>query len=125
MTPQRAKELLPVITAFSEGKTIQYRNNISPDWKDWGNYSFVLDNYTYRIKPEPKFRPWKPEEVPVGALLRVRGGNGIYQALIVARSADYVYYAQGKNACYASLHNYEYSHDHGLSWHPCGVIEES
>jgi hypothetical protein len=53
MTPGKAKALLPVFTAFAEGKTIQCQD-ISGDWIDMRkDAGFVHDASCYRIKPEP------------------------------------------------------------------------
>lgn len=64
MTREEAKELLPIIQAFAEGKVIQYRNN-SNEWLDIGKYAsvgFTRLPLDYRIKPEPKYRPFKSQE---------------------------------------------------------------
>lgn len=57
MTPERAKELLPIIQAFAEGKTIQRKSKVNDAWGDIvGQHSF-LNDYEYRIKPKTvKFR---------------------------------------------------------------------
>ena len=64
MTREEAKELLPVIQAFAEGKHIQWRNHcknwIDIDERDGLNTEFPLS--IYRIKPEPKYRPFKSQE---------------------------------------------------------------
>lgn len=57
MTREEAKELLPIIQAFAEGRTIQLfgRDGWTDLYKD-----FIFDiSYRYRIKPEPKYRPFK------------------------------------------------------------------
>ena len=62
MNRQQAKELLPIIQAFAEGKTIQSKYiNGSNTWWDDNNLSFG-DGVEYRIKPEPKYRPFKDAE---------------------------------------------------------------
>lgn len=54
MNRSQAKELLPIIQAFAEGKTIQVREDI--DWCYLGNETdFDLSPQRYRIKPEPKY----------------------------------------------------------------------
>ena len=59
MTREEAKELLPIIKAFAEGKTIQlFTNGI---WEGAENPSFE-ELSRYRIKPEPKYRPFKSQE---------------------------------------------------------------
>ncbi len=62
MNRQQAKDLLPIIQAFAEGKTIQskYINGSNTWWED-NNLSFG-DGVEYRIKPEPKYRPFKDAE---------------------------------------------------------------
>lgn len=62
MNRQQAKDLLPIIQAFAEGKTIQSKYiNGSNTWWDDNNLSFG-DGVEYRIKPEPKYRPFKDAE---------------------------------------------------------------
>ena len=59
MTREEAKKLLPIIQAFAEGKTIQlFTNGI---WEGAENPSFE-ELSRYRIKPEPKYRPFKTQE---------------------------------------------------------------
>lgn len=58
MTRERAKELLPVIAAYAEGKTVQYKPNLTPQ-SEWRDVSIIVgdcldgDSF-YRIKPEPR-----------------------------------------------------------------------
>ena len=61
MTREQAKELLPIIQAFAEGKTIQYETR--DGWIDLDAlypHSDILSKY--RIKPEQKCRPFKSQE---------------------------------------------------------------
>ena len=60
MTREEAKKMLPIIQAFSEGKTIQSRciTDEAPLWWDDNNPTFEVDDFDYRIKPEPKYRPF-------------------------------------------------------------------
>lgn len=63
MTRKEAKQLLPIIQAFAEGKEIESRC-IKGDkslWYDDEEPSFDND-LEYRIKPEPKYRPFKAAE---------------------------------------------------------------
>lgn len=62
MDRNQAKTLLPIIKAFSEGKEIEgiYKGIKSPWFKV---EDIVFDGGTkYRIKPEPKYRPFKDAE---------------------------------------------------------------
>lgn len=56
MDRNRAKQLLPIIQAYAEGKTIQSRLLTSP-WYDEEDPYFD-DNIEYRIKPEHTYRPF-------------------------------------------------------------------
>ena len=62
MTRKEAKELLPIIRAFAEGKAIEIYNNT--EWQDLIIESIKFDckPSCYRIKPEPKYRPFKTKE---------------------------------------------------------------
>ena len=63
MTREEVKEMLPVLQAFAEGKTIESRC-IKGDkslWYDDEDPSFD-DDLEYRIKPEPTYRPFKDAE---------------------------------------------------------------
>ena len=59
MNRERAKELLPIIQAYVEGKDIQFRSNeyegswIDMPTEDELTRTFPAEDYQYRIKPEP------------------------------------------------------------------------
>ena len=62
MTREEAKQLLPIIQAFAEGKSIEFYS-----YGKW--YDLVIENpdfeygpSSYRIKSEPKYRPFKTQE---------------------------------------------------------------
>ena len=59
-TREETKKLLPIIRAFAEGKTIQYK--FSEGWRDLDELTALSDMSKYRIKPEPKYRPFKNQE---------------------------------------------------------------
>jgi len=50
-SPEKVKELLPILTAYAEGKPIQIRKG--EGWTDLDRYSFTSPVSDYRIKPEP------------------------------------------------------------------------
>lgn len=55
MDSKQAKEILPILTAFAEGKQIQHRDrNTTENWRDVSNPSFEWSPSHYRIKPEPR-----------------------------------------------------------------------
>lgn len=70
MNRNQAKEFYPIMQAFAEGKTIECRTRswelnkgwqYSTTWKETEDLKFQ-DTYEYRIKPEPKYRPFANAE---------------------------------------------------------------
>ena len=69
MDRNQAKEFYPILQAFAEGRTIECRTKLSliegedvpNDWtemKEIEHWNYI----EYRIKPEPKYRPFKNAE---------------------------------------------------------------
>lgn len=70
MTREEVKELLPIMKAFIEGKTIECRTKTweynkgwqySTNWRKTEQLIF-RDTFEYRIKSEPKYRPFENKE---------------------------------------------------------------
>lgn len=62
MTRKEAKNILPIVTAYAEGKTIQIRDCDNIGWRDVtddivSGYLIMKPN-DYRVKPEPTYRPF-------------------------------------------------------------------
>lgn len=70
MNRKEAKELMPIIQAFAEGKAIECRtkpSTLSKSWQDMNDWTEMKEiefwnNIEYRVKPESKFRPFKDAE---------------------------------------------------------------
>ena len=62
MNIEQAKELLPIIQAFAEGKVIEFRELGYECWMDATKPTFDIEKFEYRIKPEPKYRPFANAE---------------------------------------------------------------
>ena len=66
MTREELKNIMPILTAFVEGKTIQIYDHNTGTWVDEGEQLHTADLYLwpsdFRIKPEPKYRPFKDGE---------------------------------------------------------------
>lgn len=64
MTRKEAKDLLPIIQAFAEEKVIQSRHIKSGSslWYEVETPNFDNNDFEYRIKPEPKYIPFKNAE---------------------------------------------------------------
>jgi len=128
MTKENAKGLLPLVEALARGETIQMRTQ--DEWHDLsGEIVFSFPPGDYRIKPAPKLRPWRADEVPVGALYR-DVGTGNRHLITGISSTGRVHIANPLYECEAvngyaldSLLKGEYSTDGGKTWKPCGVEE--
>lgn len=57
MRKDEAAKLLPIMKAFSEGKEVQYKAN--GRWYLAEDIAFFGGGQEFRIKPEPKYRPFK------------------------------------------------------------------
>ena len=68
MTREEAKELLPIIQAWAEGKNIQFLSD--GEWHDINQADFTCYPDKYRIKPEPKYRPFKSQEECLQEMLK-------------------------------------------------------
>ena len=64
MTREDAKELLPIIQAFVAGQQIQDAIEGLTDWVDTDeiNLEYEGQKIKHRIKPEPRYRPFKTKE---------------------------------------------------------------
>ena len=133
MKPQKVRELLPIITAFAEGKQIQLL--CQGRWTDFNSFDFSCASSDYRIKPSPSptLRPWRPEEVPVGALIRFSKNSSIQgKYLILASDKTGIVHCNTPDMStptlckltYEFILKFEHSLDHGKTWLPCGVMSE-
>ena len=66
MTRKELKKAMPILTAFVEGKTIQSYDHNTGTWVDEVEQLHTADLFIwpsdFRIKPEPKYRPFKNAE---------------------------------------------------------------
>ena len=69
MDRNQAKEFYPILQAFAEGRTIECRTkpniiegeDVPNDWTEMKEIEY-WNNIEYRIKPEPKYRPFANAE---------------------------------------------------------------
>ena len=64
MTREEAKRRAELYSALTEGKTIQVQNPNGGEWFDVKIETLrsICEEFNYRIKPEPKYRPFKTQE---------------------------------------------------------------
>lgn len=96
MTREENKKLLPIMQAYIEGKFIQYKNSRGV-WVDT-DYPVWAENTEYRIKPEPKYRPFKNQEEcwqemhnhsNFGWLTRIDTGNFEYIKMVCQETIQF------------------------------------
>ena len=107
MDRNQAKEFYPILQAFAEGKTIETRrkpttdnNGVTKDgWYEFNDWTEMKEleywvNVEYRIKPEPKYRPFANAEEcwtemqkhqPVGFMKFKDTESGYYMLTSIAR----------------------------------------
>lgn len=78
----RAQRNIMILEQFLAGKTIERIHDsydeddkwlvVPKDHVDW-NFS----EYEYRIKPEPAYRPWTFEEIPVGTIVKSKSKSTV------------------------------------------------
>ena len=92
MTREEAKQLLPIIRAFAEGKCVETKTGSG--WVNMENMSFTGNPKAYRIQSEPKYRPFANAEECWQELLKhnpfgwVKDKKDGHHALITAVDDD-------------------------------------
>ena len=63
MTTEEVKRRAELYSALAEGKTIQVKN-MDGEWTDVKpeKINYISEELAFRIKPEPKYRPFKTQE---------------------------------------------------------------
>ena len=101
MDRNQAKEFYPILKAYAEGKVIECRTkpsalegtDVPNDWTEINEIEY-WNNVEYRIKPEPKYRPFKDAEEcwaemqkhqPVGFMKFKDTESGYYMLTGIAR----------------------------------------
>ena len=64
MTREQAKRQAELYSALAAGKIIQVQNPETGEWEylDLNKFGGFMEEYNFRIKPEPKYRPFKTKE---------------------------------------------------------------
>ena len=64
MTREESKRRAELYSALAEGKTIQAQNPNGGEWFDVKieTSRSICEEFNYRIKPEPQYRPFKSQE---------------------------------------------------------------
>jgi hypothetical protein len=105
---------------YMDGEEVQYspkQGKGSGVWTSTDNPLWNWEHYDYRIKPTATLRPWTADEVPLGAQVRSKSYHPDHRSMII----------QSGNSMTREgwLVGYEHSTDNGVTWLPCGVMEEA
>ena len=80
MTREETKRRAELYSALAEGKTIQVQNPNGGEWFDVKIETLrsICEELKYRIKPEPKYRPFKTQEECWNEMLKHQPFGWIY-----------------------------------------------
>jgi hypothetical protein len=116
MNIEQTKEAIRVMQAFVDGKEVQFRDVGIETWYTLKSYRWNWQDCEYRIKPTPVLRPWTADEVPLGAWM-MNVSKQDYRWLIETSGDENM--RKGWLVCN------KHSTDKGVTWLPCGVMEEA
>ena len=115
------QEILDVVTAHTQGKSIEWNKPFSGNWQPViGNPAWCFTQEVYRVKPEPKYRSYTEAEL-----------NSLIGKIIVHKlsSARYIVCSTYCGAvCLATINGYigipaqELVSFYTLNDFPCGVL---
>ena len=96
ITRENAKELLPIIKAYSEGKEIEYFVSTKGEWDLITDPIFDDEPSKYRIKTETKYRPFKDAEECFNEMgkhqyfgwIKNKNTNKLYNILTIYQDGD-------------------------------------
>jgi len=126
MTRQKAKSMLPIIEAFANDKSVQHDGG-EGDWCDTTDLDLSASSFYYRIKPEPKLREWKQNEIPFNAIYCAKENRVVYYPLsqnnhsvsFCGCEEPFIFTYELKEL----FEQFEHSTNSGKTWLPCGVPE--
>ena len=110
----RTIEAIKVMQAYVEGKEVEVL--FAGKWQTTNVPSWSWSETTYRIKPTAKLRPWTADEVPLGAWIRCKK---------TPHDRHLLGWVSDQTDRELWLDEREYSTDGGVTWKPCGVVEEA
>ena len=114
MKVQNTIEAIRVMQAFVDGRPIECAEVHKLNWGETLSPVWNWNNFTYRIKPTTKLRPWSADEVPLGAWMRT---------LINPANRWVITYTANELVRSDWFNDHEHSTDCGKTWKPCGVEE--
>lgn len=103
MNRKEAAELSPFIKAFGEGRIIEFSSitDVSKAWREVTDFPIgMIKNFKFRIKPEPKYRPFANAEEcwaemlkhqPFGLVINISNGRAYnIQSVLLKEGVVYI-----------------------------------
>ena len=115
MNIEQTKEAIRIMQAYVDGKEVEAMNPAG-NWERATTPRWSWCDRQYRIKPTPVLRPWTADEVPLGA--QVRKQSDPTSRWLIGNTGSH-------NDRLKYVETHEHSIDKGVTWLPCGVMEES
>lgn len=114
-----------IMNAWKNGKPIE-RECAPGLWREVDLDPHYLELFiacpgNFRVKYENNLRPWRLEEVPVGAQVRFRGSKKVF---LITSSYGPVKTSYGLYDTDTLLIHWEWKWGHETEWKPCGVPNE-
>ena len=116
-------EIMAVVSAHKAGKRIEWEDargawsacHAAPSWD--------FRHTNYRVAPEPKLRPWRESEVPIGAIVRSKTCPENRVMITAVWDGRVKLGLLGSEWPDDAFEHREHSIDGGKTWQPCGVLE--
>jgi hypothetical protein len=122
MTPEETREAGEVMIAASEGKQVQYVVGDLGIWAECEQPTWQWCSFKYRLKPEPKLRPWTGAE-GLGRMVRRKSDFSRFLITEWHESCSFVL-GGGCISPESILDDYEELDRDGNVVGPCGVEVE-
>lgn len=111
-----SKEIISVVTAYEEGKSIECRPLTNPNWTDVWDPSWNFDKFEYRVKTQPKLIPFDLNDDLINK--EVYSNEYFIKGIITAQTSGYIHLG-GNVYSYLTLYN-KFKFKDGK---PCGKHE--
>ena len=114
MTREQTIEAIRVMQAFVDGKVVEFHDR--DGWKRTDLPEWQFSATKYRIKSTETLRPWTADEVPLGAWIRCKK---------TPHDRHLLGWVSDQTDRELWLDDREHSTDGGVTWKPCGVVEDA
>jgi len=123
MTPEEKELSVAGYRAWLDGKPVEFNND--GEWLEIESNDQINRRDHLRPKPEPRLRPWKTSEVPVGALIRVKTWQRGDWVMITGVRVGHLEASDLSWAFDRALVNCEWKRpdETDIETKPCGILE--